>query len=279
MNTFWIVILSVVAFLILSFSVFLILIRPAKNKREKTEKYKGVYFAHRGLHCEGIAENSLSAFDAACKAGFAIELDVRLSKDGELVVFHDDTLDRMTAKSGPVRDKTLSELEKIKLGGTEDTIPSFASVLTLVDKRVPLLVELKEGAGESGVARAAAEMLAKYEGEYIVESFNPLTLSEFGKCAPGVVRGILTDNFLAEKKYRKPMYFFLQNMLLNVLCKPDFIAHNHKRPKNPALTLCKKLFGAPTFAWTVKSKEDAEIAKAHGFDGIIFEGYIPSDQQ
>ena len=129
MNTFWIVTLAILGFLLLSFSLFLILIHPSKNKREKTEKYKGVYFAHRGLHNDTVAENSLSAFDAACKAGFAIELDVRLSKDGELVVFHDDTLDRMTDESGPVRDKTLAELEKIKLKGTNDTIPSFASVL------------------------------------------------------------------------------------------------------------------------------------------------------
>lgn len=279
MDTLWIVILSLAAFLLLSFIIFLILIHPAKAKRQEAKKYVGTYFAHRGLHTDGVAENSLTAFRKACEMGYAIELDVRLSRDGELVVFHDDTLDRMTAESGPVKEKTLAELEKIKLADTEDTIPSFASVLTLVDKRVPLLVELKEGAGESGVARAAAEMLSKYEGEYIVESFNPLTLAEFGKCAPGVVRGILTDNFLAEKKYRKPLYFLLQNMLLNVVCKPDFIAHNHKRHKNPGLSICKRLFGAPTFAWTVKTKEDECVAKKHGFDGIIFEGYIPKTHE
>ncbi len=274
-NTWPIVIISLLAVLDLFFVIFLLLIRPMTKRRERMKRYSSVRFAHRGLHSDGVPENSLGAFARACERGFGIELDIRLSRDGELVVFHDDTLDRMTNECGPVKQKTLAELREISLLGTDEKIPSFLEVLELVDGRVPLLVELKENAGENGVSRAAADMLANYKGEYIVESFNPLTLAEFGKYSPEVLRGILAENFLYDKKRRKPMYFLLQNMVLNCHCKPDFIAFNHKHHKNAALSLIRTFFKAPSFAWTVTSREDEALAYKHGFSGVIFEKYDP----
>lgn len=271
---FLIVSLSVIAFLVLSFIIYLFLIKPNK-RRPEMDKFKNVKYAHRGLHGTGAAENSITAFKRAVDAGYGIELDIRLSSDGVLVVFHDDTLDRVTKERGLVRERTAEELSKIKLLGTEDGIPTFSEVLSVIGGKVPLLVEIKEDAGDSSVSRAAVKALSEYSGEYIVESFNPLSLAYFKKNMPGTMRGFLSQNFLREKKYRKPLYFLLQNMLLNVAARPDFIAYNHTDYKNASLRLVRGLFGAPTLCWTVRSEKEEALAYEHGFDGIIFEKYTP----
>lgn len=273
-----IVVGSLAALLFFFFLIFLFLIAPGTARKSKMQKYKSVRYAHRGLHGNGLAENSLGAFRAAVDAGFGIELDVRLSADGELVVFHDDTLERMTVESGRVDQRTKEELSKICLADTEDTIPTFKSVLELVDGKVPLLVEIKEDAMKSAVTEKTAEILADYQGDYIVESFNPLALGEFKKLCPATLRGILSENFMREEKYRKLLYFILQHLLLNVVCRPDFVAFNHTDYKNAALKLTRGLFKVPTLAWTVRSAEEEKAAFEHGFDGVIFENYIPDQK-
>lgn len=261
---------SVLAFFLL---VYLILIAPSRPRVPK--ELSSVKYAHRGLHGDGKAENSLSAFRAARDAGFGIELDVRLSSDGVLMVFHDDTLDRVCGVSGRVDSFTAEELSKIKLSGTEDTVPTFAEVLSLVGGAVPILVEIKEDAGNSRVSTATAEMLEGYSGAYLVQSFNPMSLANFRKHSPLVLRGILSHRYYKEEKYRKPLYFLLQCLLFNRLCRPSFISYDHRDCGNLSLKLAQKLFGATTFAWTVRSQDEANLAKKHGFDTIIFEGFIP----
>ena len=273
-KTLVIVSLSAISLFLLFFLIYLFLISPGK-KRAEMDRYKRVKYAHRGLHNELRPENSLSAFSAAVEAGYGIELDVRLSRDGELVVFHDDTLDRMTCESGRVDERDFSELSKIKLNGSSDTIPAFRAVLEIVSGRVPLLVEIKEDAGKYGVTEKTLEVLSSYKGEYIIESFNPLALGRVKKKAPRVMRGHLSQNFLSEKKYRSFIYFLLQNLLLNVICRPDFIAYRHTDWKNAPLRMIRGIFNTPTLAFTVRSKEEEALAYEHGFDGVIFEGYIP----
>lgn len=274
----WIIaLISVLSALLVFFLIFLFLIAPGK-KREEMEKFKSQKYAHRGLHDATRAENSLSAFRAAVDAGYGIELDVRLSRDGVLVVFHDDTLDRVTGEVGRVDERTAAELGKINLSGTADTVPTFEEVLALVDGRVPLLVELKEDAGKYGVTEKTLEMLKEYKGEYIIESFNPLALGRVKKLAPEVMRGFLSQNFLSQKKYRSATYFLLQNLLLNVVCRPDFIAYKHSDYKNASLRLVKGLFKPATLAWTVRSKTEEDEAYLHGFDGVIFEGYASKNE-
>ena len=245
MKTAVIVILSVLAFLLLSFSLYLFLIKPS-SRREGMRKYKNLKYAHRGLHGGGVAENSMTAFALAKERGFGIELDVRLSKDGELVVFHDDTLTRVCGIEGRVDEFTADELRGMSLSGTEDTVPKFSDVLKLISGAVPLLVEIKEDAGKYGVTDATVKTLSEYSGDYIIESFNPLALSRVKRDMPKVMRGFLCESFMKEKKYRKPMYFLLQCMLLNVICRPDFIAFRHTDYKNAALKLTRGMFSAPT---------------------------------
>ena len=123
MKTFVVVLLITLGVLLLLFSLFLFLVAPSR-RRSQMEKYKNVRYAHRGLHGNGAAENSLTAFSRAVEAGYGIELDVRLSSDGELVVFHDDTLERITGKEGRVDSYTLTELQSLSLSGTGDTVPT-----------------------------------------------------------------------------------------------------------------------------------------------------------
>lgn len=277
MKTFLIVSGIVLGVLLLSFIALLLLMKTNGKRRRDMQKYKGVRFAHRGLHGEGRAENSMSAFRAAVERGYGIELDVRLSRDGELVVFHDDTLLRVCGADARVDSKTLAELREYRLSGTEETVPTFREVLELVDGRVPLLVELKEDAYRYGVTEKTVMMLREYKGDFIVESFNPLALGRFRELMPEAMRGILSHNYFKDKKYRKPMYFILQNLLLNFKAKPDFIAFCHTDYKNAAFRLVKFFFRPYTTAWTVKSREEESCALTHGFDGVIFEGYIPEE--
>lgn len=273
MDPWLIALLVVVSVLLFFFAVYLILIFP--GRANGIEKFKKVKFAHRGLHGEGRAENSLSAFRAAVEAGFGIELDVRLSKDGVLMVFHDDTLDRVTGVSGKVEEYTAEELAKMSLSGTDDGVPTFAQVLETVDGRVPLLVEIKEYPGSSAVSEMTAKMLAQYKGDYIIESFNPLSLSVVAKRLPRVARGILSHRYYDYEPYRKPLYFLLQCLLLNRVCRPAFVAYDHRHYKSLSLRLARAM-GTVTFAWTVRSAEDEALARKHGFDSVIFEGYIPT---
>ena len=254
-------------------AVYLVLIAPVKN--ERINAYRSVLYAHRGLHGEGVAENSMTAFRRAVEQGYGIELDIRLSSDGQLVVFHDDTLTRVTKIEGRVDSLTAEELGNIHLSDTEDTVPLFSDVLAMVDGRVPLLVEIKEDAGKYDVSDAAVEMLKSYTGPYIIESFNPLSLGNVAKKMPEVPRGILSQNYLLDKKYRKPLYFILGALLMNRVCKPSFVAYNHRDAGSLSLRTVRRLFNTVTFAWTVRSPEEEAKARAAGFDGIIFEGYIP----
>ena len=211
--------------------------------------------------------------------GFGIELDVRLSKDGELVVFHDDTLERMVGCHGSTTDYTADELSEMRLAGTEEGIPRFADVLQMVDGQVPLLVEIKETATEKEVSPVLAMMIRSYHGPYIVESFNPLSLRRFAKVNSKVPRGILSQGYLKNPEYRAPLFFMLQFLLLNRLCRPSFVAFHKNHAKKNLSFILARFMGAATFAWTVRSEEEERKAFVNGFDTVIFEGYIPGEKK
>lgn len=259
--------------IVVLFLLYLFLIAP-RNRKEMKD-YKTKMYAHRGLHNDERAENSMSAFKAAVDSGYGIELDIRLSKDGKLVVFHDDTLDRVCGREGKVIDFTAEELATFSLNGTGEGVPLFSDVLSVIDGKVPLLVEIKENPGDNRVSLAGCEMLKDYKGNYIIESFNPLSLRTVKKNMPHIPRGILSHRYYAYEPYRKPLYFLLQALLFNFTCRPAFIAYDHRHARSFALRFVRVVFGVPTLAWTVRSAEDEAIARKAGFDGIIFENYLP----
>ncbi len=224
--------------------------------------------AHRGLWGENIVENSLSAYKNAIINGYPIEIDVYSSSDGVLFSFHDQSLERMTKAKGYIYEKTASELKSIKLNKSDETIPTFDEVLTLVGGKVPLLIELKDQPTKSYVDKVI-NRLKSYKGEFAIQSFNPLYIKRVKKLAPFVLRGILST-----KTYSKGLPFIkkltVENMLLNFLIKPDFISYSFED-----LPLKKKKTkNIPIITWTITSEKDHQKIKPYA-KNIIFEHFIP----
>ena len=249
------------------------LIAPRRSTG-RMDEWRCTAFAHRGLHKKGAAENSLEAFDRACRGGFGIELDVQLSKDGEVVVFHDDTLLRMTGDERRVDAVILAELKKLKLHGGS-TIPTFAEVLQLVNGRVPLLVEIKNGKRNAELCEKTMAQLKAYGGKYVVESFNPLILKWLRKNAPEVVRGQLVGTRVSYVATMGPAIAVLLSALaLNFLARPDFVAYDVNAKKFSAPKVQRSLFHTPMAAWTVRDKATYDECMKRG-EMPIFEGFIP----
>lgn len=261
-----------VTFVILFF-VYLLLIAPRKS--DTVNEYTKVKYAHRGLHNDERAENSMSAFLAAVEAGYGIEMDVRLSKDGKLVVFHDDNLERICGVKGRVSEYSAYELSKLSLNGTGEGIPLFTDVLAAVDGKVPLLIEIKQETANNDVSDAVCEVLKNYKGPYVVESFNPIAIKNVRKRLPKVDCGILSHRYFSYPKLRTVKFLILQLLLTNFLCKPSFIAYDHRHSNIISLVMIRNFYKTPMFAWTVRSPEEEAAAYNNGFNTIIFEGYIP----
>ena len=149
--------------------------------------------AHRGLHDENNPENSISAFQAAIACGYPIEMDVRLSKDGKIVVFHDDSLDRVTGANLLVKDCSFEDLSVLRLAGSQERIPLFSDFLKEVNGQVPLLIELKNmpSVNTKDFISFFCEELKDYKGEYAVQSFSPFYIREYKKLRPDIPAGIL----------------------------------------------------------------------------------------
>ncbi len=235
--------------------------------------------AHRGLHDarRGIVENSQSAILSALTGGYGIEIDVQLSADGEVIVFHDSLLDRLTDARGPVRARSAAALQAIGLLETRDRIPTLREVLDLVDGRVPLLIEMKSAFNEdTGLADACIAALARYSGPFALMSFDPGLIATVRARAPHMLRGIV-----AQARYDATAWPGLtawQRVALPWLLHWPisgfhFVAYRAADLGHAAPNLARRI-GIPVFAWTVRSAADA--ARARGMAGqIIFEDFVP----
>lgn len=257
--------------------MYLWAIMPRMLCRPDKTPFEGGYFAHRGLFDNETEapENSLPAFRKAVEAGFGIEMDVQLTKDKVPVIFHDFTLDRACGTSGRVEHYTYEELKQLRLFQSNEHIPTFEEVLSVVDGKVPIIVELKIEWMDCSLCPVADKVLQEYKGDYAIESFNPLGLFWYRRKRKEVVRGQLADHFRKEGTARGIFYFLLHYMTLNFLTRPDFIAYNHKYPKNMSRQLCRYLFGATAAGWTIKSEEQLKKARDN-FDWFIFDGFVPA---
>ena len=265
--------LGILGGLMLLFLLYLWMIAPrSAKKRPDTAPFAGMEFAHRGLHTKTVPENSLRAFQGAVERGLGIELDIQLSKDGEVMVFHDFTLNRVAGIDGKVKDYTAAELKKMSLNGMEDGIPTLRQVLEVVGGRVPLIIEIKIPGFDLSVCPKAFEILDGYEGPYCIESFHPLAIRWMKKNRPQVLRGQLSSDFFKMKeKGSKIQFFAVKNLLLNFLARPDFIAFDIRYPKAISFRLCTKFFRALPVGWTVRSERELERARKN------FEAWICED--
>ncbi len=236
--------------------------------------------AHRGLHdaAAGIIENTPSAFRAAIAANYAIECDIQISADGEAMVFHDQTLERLTEGSGRVDAMPTAELKRVAFRGTTDRMITLGELTELVADRAALLVEIKSRFdGDQRLVTRAAEVLANYGGRVALMSFDPAPIAALRTLAPRLPRGIV-----AERRYTHPEWSPLSARTKRALAyfqhalqsRPQFIAYSVKDLSAAIPRLARNVLRLPLLTWTVRNDVDRERAARYA-DQMIFEGFRP----
>ena len=256
--------------------LWLFAIAPGRAKWASLAPFSGRTFAHRGLYAkdQSTPENSLPAFLAAVEAGYGIELDVQLTRDGQVVVFHDDTLARACGLEAPVDAYTYEELSKLTLFQTGHRIPLFGDVLALVDGRSPLIVELKGGGDWRSLCCKTYALLKTYHGPYCIESFHPGPIRWFYKNAPQVLRGQLSEAYRYSRRFL-PWYqaFMMSRLLTNFYTHSQFLAYRIG-PRCLSARICRWL-GAMGVSWTAGPGDDwAQLTRIS--ECIIFEHCRPA---
>lgn len=272
MKKFMKIALPVVGTALVAAGTVAFMIAPGKAEKAQKRPFDGENIAHRGLHKadKTVPENSLAAFRAAVEAGYGVELDVHLTADGELVVFHDDTIKRMCGVDGRVEDMTLKQLRELSLLDTDQGIPTLDEVLSVIDGKVPIILEIKRGSQNDELCLRVYETIVNYEGDICIESFDPFIVRWWRKNAPEVLRGQLACTQEKFGDSTSPLNAFLVgNLLTNFLCRPQFIAYGICEKKPLLVRLCEKM-GVMKVAWTSHG-----YASESDHDTVIFEYYRP----
>lgn len=236
--------------------------------------------AHRALHnrAEGRIENSILAIEAACAAGYGIEIDVQLSQDNTAMVFHDDDLDRLTPKTGRVTDRSTDELTAITLSGSDDTIATLDTALSIISGRVPLVIELKDqysGARNAILADAVAQTLANYQGAVALMSFSPIIMHRLKSTCPHLPRGLVSYDYTADPECTLPdaLKHHLTEMRDYTAVGASFVSYQWNELSHPAVARVKAQ-GAAILCWTTQSPQDEATARTIA-DNVTFEEYLP----
>ena len=253
-------------------ALFLVVIAPGRVDEKTKRPFLRRNFAHRGLFSadQSVPENSLAAFRLAVENGYGIELDVHITRDGRLAVFHDDTLDRMCGVPGRPEEKTWEELSALRLMGSEEGIPLLGDVLDVMDGRAPIILELKRGDRNDELCRLVRDELKGYGGDVCIESFDPFIVAWWRKNAPEYFRGQLSACFQKLRDGTSGINaFLLSRLLLNFLARPQFIAYGITERKPLSVRICEGM-GAVRVAWT-----SHDPGTEMGNDAVIFEHYRP----
>ena len=233
--------------------------------------------SHRGLHDwrKGVVENTLGAFTAAINGNYAIECDLQVTRDGEAVLFHDNTLDRVTEASGEVQDRTVTDLKKVKFRHGPEAIPALKEMLDLVAGKVPLVIELKpQWNGDDTLVRRTLSVLKSYAGPHGLMSFDPDAIAAVKSLSPGTIRGIISDRGFDPYYNRLPPA--LRQELRTLACvqriRPHFLSIDiDELPWAPVTAL--RSLGMPVITWTVRSPQQSAIALRY-CDQVTFENYL-----
>ena len=233
--------------------------------------------AHRGLWSpKGAPENSLAAFEAAVDAGYGIELDVRLSADGEVMVFHDDGLERMVGRLGKLAQHTAAELGAMRLKDTREPVPTLRQVLDRIDGRVLILVEIKSAPGQEGpLDQKVAETIKDYAGPLAVIGFNPFSHAWWAERHPDVLRGLNSHAYQgdAAAPFSAAQLKSLRNLEHVAIARPHFLGLGVDMLPSAAAARLRGQ-GYPIVAWTVRSADQWSAIEADS-DNLIFEGFAP----
>lgn len=234
--------------------------------------------AHRGLHGNGLIENTLGAARAATEAGYAIEVDIQSTVDNEVVVFHDDTLDRLTDATGPLAARTLAELKQIAIRNSNERIPTLQELLDTVGGRTPLVVELKSSwDGDDRLAARTAEILRNYNGPVAGMSFDPSVVMALRRHAPDLTRGIVAERYYDDPEW-SPLgaarKFQFGNLLHIPRTRPHFVAYYIRDLPALAPLVARSILGMKLLTWTVRTEAERDKAR-RWTDQMIFEGFRP----
>lgn len=231
--------------------------------------------AHRGLwRVDGPPENSLGAFQAACAAGYGIELDVQLSADGEAVVFHDANLARMTGVDARVSDLSAANLAELRLAGTDEAIPTLLETLALIGHRAMVHIELKTPAGQVGpLEQRVHEVIMDHNGPVAVIGFNPYSHAWFADRFPGVLRGLDSYSYADAVKMNPEQRRAWAGLEHVAIARPHFLALGLDMLPGE-LAAKHRADGLPVVAWTVRQPAQWDGLKDH-CDNLIFEGFEP----
>ncbi len=234
--------------------------------------------AHRGLHNEatGVVENTRSAFAAAIERGYGVECDLQITKDGEAVVFHDRTLDRVTQATGRVDGRTAAQLKAVPFKVSEDRMQTLAEFLQQVGGRVPLVIEIKSRwNGDERLTVRALRILESYPGPYCLMSFDPHVIEVVRRQSPATIRGIVADRTI-DDDYRElavPQRLEMRYFTHLARTQPDFISFYWRDlPWAPVNQF--RQAGYPVLSWTIRSPEVASLARRY-CDQITFERFLP----
>lgn len=235
-------------------------------QRTFDDKYRTLLrqpFAHRGVHNK-YPENSIPAFNSAIENRLGIELDIHLTKDQQLVVFHDDNLKRMTGADEYIKLLTYEQIKQYKLNNTEYEIPLLKQVLDLVAGRVPILIEIKTNNDMKKLIPALKNELEGYKGDIFIQSFNPFALRRCYKAMPNIMRGQLSSFFVGDglKIYKR---IPIKKLFFKSFSHIDFVSYNLNNLPNKYVNKVD----VPVLAWTVKTEEDYKKAKQNANNIIV----------
>ncbi len=220
-------------------------------------------FAHRGLHGGAVIENSRAAFRAAIALGHGIETDVQAARDGEAMVFHDATLERLTAAHGRVDALTPAEIVRIALNGTSETIATLPEIMTLIGGRVPVLIEIKvKSTRVAPLCLSVRRALEGYRGNAAVMSFNPMVGAWFAEHAPRIVRGLVIS-----EEGKRGAKGIVERWSAMARAKPDFLAYDVRNLPSKFAGAARAR-GLPVLTWTVRDADAERRAFAHADEAI-----------
>lgn len=230
--------------------------------------------AHRGLHDEttGVIENTPSAFAAAIAGNYAIECDLQLSADGEAMVFHDDTLDRLTTAQGALSARKSDDLKTVRFRNTADHMITLSDLCELVAGRVTLLIEIKSRYdGDTRLVGRTCEILQGYAGPVAAMSFDPVLVSALRISAPGLPRGLVAQDKRPRDRGRDGALSYFGEAIRS---RPHFLAWSVRDLPSAAPLIGRYLLGLPLLTWTVRSDEQRKTARRYASQ-MIFEGFRP----
>ena len=233
------------------------------------------YIAHRGFHSldKSIPENSLLAIKKAIDYNYSIEMDVNVTKDGQVVVFHDINLKRLCNKNINLSEANYDVIKNFHLLNTNEKIPLLKDVLTLVKGRVPLLIELKPKGNNKLLCEAFTKAIKNYKGKFAIHSFSPKIVYWFRKNHPEIIRGQVTEYFKDDLKMNRFIKYLMRKMTFNIFTKPDFINYGIKDlPNKYADKIYKK--GMTVISYCARNKSEFNMVRKH-YNNAVFEFFRP----